>query len=1012
MQNHIMKTNHCLLAAVSLLSLLGCPTLAQTFTKTENFDIEENARTNGWVELGSRANNMDYGYSAGTSFAAGLGPGEAGGKVGCDQSRSMYADVFGSLLTLEVPMTATGRLAIAFQNGNASVILGHSDSKLVGQNQDSRFVLGLRTVPSALQLEAVIGLTNAVRTAIVLNGGLDVTGLTNYIWQYAWDPNGGTSSNGALTVIVSDSFGGVSSFTNSVTLSLSAADRSQNPTFDSFGLTTRTLSASDVFAQTYVDDVAYTALPSCVSLRPGRALVVPGQTNKAVSVVIPVAANLLEDVHVTVASLSPTIAKPLGAVAGTLTLTFPAGGPNTQTFYIQGVSAGDTDFQFSSTNGLCFASDEVAVTVATAATTLVKTETFNTADSARTNGWSEIGSRENGQDFGFAASANAGGPAGEAGGFFKRDPIRVAYADIFTGQMSLNDRLQASGTIVVMDDTGANAGPIIGQVDSSKIGQNSEANQIGLECVVASGTSRYYARLTLANSTGYEVAVLNPAVTGQVYNWEYLYDPTGGPSGDGALTVNVTDGISGFTNTTVINLSAADRQVGARFDSFGMYSRALSANPAGSPVFLDNVTYTALPSGACVRFVGDTSLVNVVGQTNKLVTVTIPAAANGGASFSVTVQSLNPTVARPSGANGSGALVLTFPAGGGVSQSFFCESLSPGQTTFTLSHGGPFCTGGTVDVTVHPTAATRLKTESFETAAAAATNGWVELGSRSNGQDFGFSATTFAGGPAGEAGGVFKRDSIRSCYVDVYGGKLTLNDHFSASGRIIIPDVHSGNLGPNIGHTDSTRSGMNSASLPAGPPYPAEANNIALNIVSGTTFVPELILADGSRRGETAFLTGLSTSTVYDWYYVYDPTGGPSGNGSLTCAVISEGVTNVGVYLLTAEDRAIGAEFDSFGLTSRALSSSSATGPLYMDDVTYSVPVNPLRIADIQVVGNNVRLIIDTPSIASSHVVRETAALGTAFTPVTEVNWSVTGNQVVAEFPKPGSTRFYQVTIP
>lgn len=221
------------------------------------------------------------------------------------------------------------------------------------------------------------------------------------------------------------------------------------------------------------------------------------------------------------------------------------------------------------------------------------------------------------------------------------------------------------------------------------------------------------------------------------------------------------------------------------------------------------------------------------------------------------------------------------------------------------------------------------KTESFDSAISAGTNGWVELGSRENGQDFGFSDSTFAGGPAGEAGGTVKRDPSRSEYVDVFGGTtLTLDDAIHASGRISIPDPYTGNLGHLIGHSDSRLVGQET-----------QANQMGLLVASsGTRFNVHLSLANGVRRESVVVLPTLTQGTVYDWEYHYDPAGGTSGNGSLTVHVISEGVTNTGVYELTAGDRATGAEFDCFGMTSRALSASEQFGTAYIDDVTYTVP--------------------------------------------------------------------------
>ena len=565
-----MKIVHYFLIGSSVLALAGINAFGQITIKTEHFDSEIGAKNNGWVELGSRDNGMDYGYSAGTGYAGGS-PGEAGGQIARSQIRSMYADVFGNYLTLDNSFSATGRVAVAYTTGNAATVVGHSDHTLIGLNRDLRDTIGILVTPATGEnnfLQAVVGLADSSIVQTVWSG-MDVSGITSYGWSYSWDPNGGTNGSGALTVSVTDGIN-----TSNVVIALTADQRAKGGSYDSFGLTTRCLSASSAFSQTYVDDVQYSALPACVLVGPDTLATVPGQTNQFITLTVPPMYNASQDFQVNVTSSDPTVATPLGAVGGVLTINFPVGGPNTGRFYVHGVGPGTADFALSNTNGVCISPGSINVTVGQPVTTAItKSEDFDTAISAQTNGWAEWSSRENGQDFGFSNSTNAGGPAGEAGGFVKRDRTRVAYADIFAGQLSLNDVLHASGTIVVTNDTGVNAGPIIGHVDSSKIGQSSEANQIGLECVLAGGP-RYYARLTLADNSGYEVVVLNAAVVGQVYYWDYTYDPTAGPQGNGALVVNVSDGISGFTNSTEVDLSAADRQVGASFDSFGIYSRS------------------------------------------------------------------------------------------------------------------------------------------------------------------------------------------------------------------------------------------------------------------------------------------------------------------------------------------------------------------------------------------------------------------------------------------------------
>ena len=993
-----MKSLKILTVGSSVALWLVCQLPAQTYTKTQTFDSQSAAALNGWVELGSRANNMNYGYNPGTAYAGGS-PDEAGGYVARNQIRSMYADVFGSYLTLTNTFSATGRVAVVYTSGNAALVLGHSDSSLVGQNKDLLNTIGVLVTPATGVnniLNGVVGLANASITGVLWTG-IDVSGAKTYTWSYSWNPTGGTSGNGALTLSASDGIN-----TSNLVISITAAQKAVGGKYDSFGLTSRCLAATAVYSYTYVDNLQYTALPSCIRASPSSIVEVPGQNNVPVTVAIPALYNTSQNFYVTVTSTNPAIAEPVGATGGSLTLVYPAGGANAQTFYVNAVAAGTVNMTLANTNGVCFGTGQIAVTVGAQASTIMKAQSFDTATSALTNGWVELGCRTNGQNFGFSATSNAGGPAGEAGGFFKRDLKRALYADLFGGKLTLNDYLHASGTIIMPTLPGTNAGPVIGYGDSSKVGLSTEANLLGLECGYSSGgVPGLYARLVLTNGTSYEPALLSPINLGTVYYWDYTYDPTGGASFSGALTVNLSDGISG-TNTTVITLTSGDRIVGAQFDCFGVNSRSLSADTNGTSVFVDNVNYTAPASQPCVRFLATTAS-TFVWQTNVSVSVSIPPAANANSSFPVTVTSLNPDVAVPLGAGANGSLVLTFPVGSQL-QTFRLSALKAGTAVFALSNAGGFCVDSNVlTVTVPCSSVTTSKSESFDTVESASAHGWVELGSRTNGQDFGFSATANAGGPAGEAGGTFARTSVRSCYVDVYGAKLTLNDYLTASGKIILPGAYGGNLGPIIGHSDSTTAGL---SLP-------EANNLGLNNLNGTTFYLELILADGTRAGEVALPGVVSTSTVYDWNYVYDPTGGPTGNGSLTVNVISGGVTNTAVYNLSAANRATGAQFDCFGMTSRALSSSAATGPAYIDNVTYTVPIQ-LRVAGILNLPNgNLRLTITTPTPCGNYVIQAAPSLSPlAWTAITNVAYSVLATGLTAEFAKPAdAATFYRVIL-
>ena len=110
-----------------------------------------------------------------------------------------------------------------------------------------------------------------------------------------------------------------------------------------------------------------TALPSalpCITAAPTAVTGMPGQSNLVVAVTIPKLLNLTNAASVTVSSLKPAVAVPVGAVNGALTLNFPAGGTNVQTFNVAMLDQGTTTFVLSNAQGVCVLAN-VALSVIT-----------------------------------------------------------------------------------------------------------------------------------------------------------------------------------------------------------------------------------------------------------------------------------------------------------------------------------------------------------------------------------------------------------------------------------------------------------------------------------------------------------------------------------------------------------------------------------------------------------------------------------------------------------------------
>ena len=84
-------------------------------------------------------------------------------------------------------------------------------------------------------------------------------------------------------------------------------------------------------------------------------------------------------------------------------------------------------------------------------------------------------------------------------------------------------------------------------------------------------------------------------------------------------------------------------------------------------------------------------------------------------------------------------------------------------------------------------AQTVTRTESFDV-----DPGWTSSNlPNASGSDFGFRTSSFAGGTAGEAGGVFRRSNSTSYYADTSIGTMTASDRISASGRFNVTSIAS-----------------------------------------------------------------------------------------------------------------------------------------------------------------------------------------------------------------------------
>jgi hypothetical protein len=101
----------------------------------------------------------------------------------------------------------------------------------------------------------------------------------------------------------------------------------------------------------------------CIRVAPNSLQIGVGQDDATVTVTISSQLNATQDATVTVTTLDPTIAEPVGGVNGSLDLVFPAGGDTVQTFAVHGIARGTARLDLSNSFNLCFDNPRVNVSV-------------------------------------------------------------------------------------------------------------------------------------------------------------------------------------------------------------------------------------------------------------------------------------------------------------------------------------------------------------------------------------------------------------------------------------------------------------------------------------------------------------------------------------------------------------------------------------------------------------------------------------------------------------------------
>jgi hypothetical protein len=215
---------------------------------------------------------------------------------------------------------------------------------------------------------------------------------------------------------------------------------------------------------------------------------------------------------------------------------------------------------------------------------LLKTETFDTDPGwdGHNNRATDPGPRQIVQNFGFSgSSSNAGGSAGEIGGFITPAGEPAFYAKVIT-LMSFSNALSASGVLNVPQGGGHT---LIGFFNADTVNEWRTPNTIALR-IYGRGTY-FHAYLDYGTglwragggSFGGEAAIPSGAAN---YPFSLNYDPNGA---GGLGTVSATFG----SYSNVMTLASGHKADGALFNRFGILNVMKSADDPGQ-IWLDNVT--------------------------------------------------------------------------------------------------------------------------------------------------------------------------------------------------------------------------------------------------------------------------------------------------------------------------------------------------------------------------------------------------------------------------------------
>ena len=230
--------------------------------------------------------------------------------------------------------------------------------------------------------------------------------------------------------------------------------------------------------------------------------------------------------------------------------------------------------------------------------------------------WTAFNNTTPQNNYGYSAgTANAGGTTGEIGGTTGRNAFDSYYADTaLTETLTLNHELYASGRFIIQNPVTWDHGILVGHFGTSAV--DDFAAMTISEPNFSFSQSRVRANIERDAGGGNTIAA-TPFVNvtrGVPHTFEYFWDPDGGTTGRGLLSLAIdnviltSEDVGGAFSLAERNAASPGGPVPIGFDGWGMALGGSSIASSTVQVFLDNVVYS-IPEPSAVMLLGLAGLV-------------------------------------------------------------------------------------------------------------------------------------------------------------------------------------------------------------------------------------------------------------------------------------------------------------------------------------------------------------------------------------------------------------------